>query len=109
MRWLCRVKKTIAPSDLPVQIVHPQEQDIRAGDVLFNKDTNSNYGINARGYSAHTNGYHRQGLKPWEIEEKLKTEESLLQNKGNRTRTAKDLGVSRGTLWRKIGLYQIDM
>jgi transcriptional regulator with PAS, ATPase and Fis domain len=48
-------------------------------------------------------------LKPREIEEKLKIEEALLQNKGNRTRAAKDLGISRGTLWRKIGLFQIDL
>jgi transcriptional regulator with PAS, ATPase and Fis domain len=102
-------KKTIAPSDLPVQVVHPQEQDMRAGDVLFNQDTTTNNGIDARGYSTQTNGYHRQGLKPWEIEEKLKIEEALLQNKGNRTRAAKDLGISRGILWRKIGLFQIDL
>ena len=102
-------RKMISPSDLPVQVVHPQEQDMRAGDVLFNQDTIAKNGIDARGNSTQTNGYHRQGLKPWEIEEKLKIEEALLQNKGNRTRTAKDLGISRGTLWRKIGLYQIDM
>jgi transcriptional regulator of acetoin/glycerol metabolism len=33
--------------------------------------------------------------------------EALARNKGNRTRTAEELGLHRSTLWRKIKFYGI--
>jgi len=70
----------------------------------FNREGNiSKGGDDIRSSKAQTNRYHQQCLKPWKIEE------ALLKNKGYRTQAAKDLDSSRGTLWRKIGLYQIDI
>jgi PAS domain S-box-containing protein len=48
-------------------------------------------------------------LKPWELEERKAMEEALLRHKGNRGAAAKDLGISRSTLWRKIRLYQLEI
>lgn len=46
-------------------------------------------------------------LKPWEEDEKKVIEQILITHKGNRTKTAKNIGICRATLWRKIKHYDI--
>ncbi len=99
-------KQVITPSDLPVQVVHPPKEPDRKPVQTF-PDTGSGYTM--PGPAQSSGGFVGVQLKPWEIEEKSKIEQALVAHKGNRTKTAKALGVSRGTLWRKISLYQINL
>lgn len=46
-------------------------------------------------------------LKPWQIEEKLNIEKTLIQHKGNRIKAAAERGISRSTLWRKMTMYRL--
>jgi len=48
-----------------------------------------------------------RSLAPLEASEAGAIRETLLLHRGNRTRTAKDLGISRNTLWRKMQRYGI--
>ena len=98
----------IAPEDLPVHIVvnqNPmQDEDPFSASTerLFEAETVSDdEAQQAEGLLKATK------LKPWEIEEKRTIMDALLSNKGNRARTAKVLGISRTTLWRKMTLYQL--
>ena len=47
-------------------------------------------------------------LKPWELEERTRIDNTLTSTRGNRSRAAQELGVSRSTLWRKIKMYLLD-
>jgi len=47
-------------------------------------------------------------LTPEQEAERLRIQEALVQHSWNRTRTAESLGISRVTLWKKIGRYQLD-
>jgi PAS domain S-box-containing protein len=102
--------RSITTESLPVQVAHPQEQNNNALRTAASSSKNS---IEENGNDASAKPENasrlKPGLKPWEIEEKIAIEEALVRHRGNRTRTAKDLGVSRGTLWRKIGFYQVDI
>jgi transcriptional regulator with PAS, ATPase and Fis domain len=101
---------TITPSSLPVQIVAP-----RNGMTKSNYLSETETGIagtanqNNQIFVSNRANLMRFDLKPWELEEKKSIEEALLRHKGNRTLTAKDLGICRATLWRKINLYQIGL
>jgi len=46
-------------------------------------------------------------LKPWEVEERRTIVAALVRCKNNRERAARELGVSRTTLWRKIRTYHV--
>jgi len=72
----------LAPDDLPVQVVMPPRAD--------------------SGGKAQT----RLSEKSMDAE-KAAIREVLQRNNGNRTLAAKDLGVSRTTLWRKITMYNL--
>jgi len=101
---------TILPSDLPVQIVLPQDNidsDIQphhlnyyeAGVPQIKNSLMESKPENLLG----------PGLKPWQLEEKRNIEKALIHNKGNRSRTAMDLGICRTSLWRKIKLYGVNV
>jgi DNA-binding NtrC family response regulator len=47
------------------------------------------------------------GISPHSSSEKKIIQEALQRNNGNKTRTARELGVHRSTLWRKIKTYGI--
>ncbi|NIS15715.1 MAG: hypothetical protein GWO41_05490 [candidate division Zixibacteria bacterium] len=47
------------------------------------------------------------GISPASSSEKKIIQEALQRNNGNKTRTARELGVHRSTLWRKIKTYGI--
>ena len=98
----------ITPSSLPVQVLGlrnatPGNNPLSETQQVIVGATSRNDEI----FSSEKTTLTRPGLKPWELEDKKAIEDSLIRNKGNRTRTAKDLGVCRATLWRKINLYQI--
>lgn len=98
-------KKVITPSNLPVQVVHPPQvpecPSTESVPAVLNTPTQQS--------EMPDSGIVRLQLKPWELEAKLEIEQALISHKGNRTKTSKALGVSRGTLWRKISLYKIDL
>jgi PAS domain S-box-containing protein len=48
-------------------------------------------------------------LKPWEMEERKTIEAVLVRHKGRREPAARELGISRSTLWRKIKLYHLEI
>ena len=48
------------------------------------------------------------GVTPRKVNEKEVIAEALRRNKGNRTRTARELGLHRSTLWRKMQVYRLD-
>ena len=48
------------------------------------------------------------GETPRKVNEKEVIAEALRRNKGNRTRTARELGLHRSTLWRKMQVYRLD-
>jgi len=101
---------SITTRSLPVQVAHPQE---RIYNALDKQDSPNIRLTEAMGNRISINPENpnllKRALKPWEIEEKATIVAALVRHKGNRTRAAKDLGVSRGTLWRKIGLFQVDI
>jgi transcriptional regulator of acetoin/glycerol metabolism len=47
-------------------------------------------------------------LSPLQSSEAVVIREALARNGGNRTATARDLGISRNTLWRKMKSYGIE-
>jgi transcriptional regulator of acetoin/glycerol metabolism len=47
-------------------------------------------------------------LRPLEGAEAVAIRETLERHRGNRTRAARELGVSRNTLWRKMRKYGIE-
>jgi len=49
-----------------------------------------------------------QGMTPQRKSEKEVLAEALQRHNGNRTRAAKDLGIHRTTLWRKLRTYGLD-
>ena len=100
----------IKPSSLPVQIVAPRDV-ITQYNYLSNTKTGLAEATDQRNsfLVSEKSNLMRPSLKPWELEEKKTIEDSLIRHKGNRTRTAKDLGICRATLWRKINLYQIGL
>ncbi len=49
------------------------------------------------------------GISPVGSSEKKIIQEALKRNNGNKTRTARELGVHRSTLWRKLRMYGIGM
>jgi len=102
-------RSNITPSSLPVQILTPRNT------ITENKYLSDTQRVitqaasqNDKFFVSEKPNILRSGLKPWELEEKTTIEDSLIRHKGNRTRTAKDLGICRATLWRKINLYQIE-
>jgi len=103
-------ESSIIPEDLPVQIVFPQHPiDGGTYNQGLSKGASEDPGISNR-FSSNTFGNAvSSDLKPWEVEEKRKIEKALIKHKGNRTQAAKGLGVSRGTLWRKISVYRINL
>lgn len=72
----------LTPDDLPVQVAMPSQADpdASAQTRLLEKSIDT---------------------------EKKAISEALQRNSGNRTLAAKDLGISRTTLWRKITMYNI--
>ena len=49
-----------------------------------------------------------EALGPLQNAEAIAIREALDRHRGNRTRAATDLGVSRNTLWRKMKRYEIE-
>ena len=47
-------------------------------------------------------------IKPLENAEAVAIKAALKRHKGNRNRTAQELGISRNTLWRKMKRYNIE-
>jgi len=103
---------SIGPESLPVQIANPQKtlrvaaaqsQQIPAVDSPGHQQP---VGVLGPGNGAPMLD---ESLPPWQQEEKQQIIDALIQNKGNRTRAARMLGVCRTTLWRKIGLYRINL
>ena len=92
----------IRPIDLPALIVN-----YRKGQSKQDSTSQANTIKSHNSYEEDTNRLSAIYLKPWEIEEKKTIEEALIRYKGNRTQTAKDLGICRATLWRKMRLFNI--
>lgn len=99
----------IKPEHLPVQIISsmsdPQAQPFFMGSPLTTPSLS--------GAQVESHNYRDELLlqsnffKPWKIEEKKAIWDALMLNKGNRTLTAKYLGISRSTLWRKMTMYHV--
>jgi transcriptional regulator with PAS, ATPase and Fis domain len=75
-------RPVLTPDDLPVQVVMPSRADSggKAQTRLLDKSIDA---------------------------EREAISEALQRNNGNRTLAAKDLGISRTTLWRKITMYNL--
>ncbi|MCD4677416.1 MAG: sigma-54 dependent transcriptional regulator [Desulfobacula sp.] len=99
--WAMTQSSIIKPENLPVQIVFPEE--------IISNDSGPKLSIKPEIKHEYSNNKpDKFSLKPWELEEKKTIEDALLRQKGNRTKTARDLGISRQTLWRKILQYHIN-
>jgi len=90
----------IALEDLPAQIALSEESP-----TLPQQEVSSQQ--NTYSTTRPSSGDHE--LKPWELEEKTKIEEVIISQKGNRTKSSKELGISRQTLWRLILKYRISI
>ena len=100
----------IMPSDLPVQITIPQElSNGTKSTELLDPHHSSPIHDTATSITPRSESLIGSGLKPWELEEKREIENALIYNKGNRSNTAKDLGICRTSLWRKIKLYNVNI
>jgi len=99
--WAMSRNTIIKPEDLPVQIVFP---------VVTTAHSNQNTTVQYKQpCETDIDNLNKPHLKPWENEEKKAIEDALLKQKGHRTKTARILGISRPTLWRKIKDYGIKM
>jgi len=96
---------TLEPDDFPSKVFYPKSENAVVGNTEIERNTVAQNQAALPKASIDP----EFGLKPWELEEKEDIEKALIRNKGKRNLTAKDLGVCRATLYRKMRLYRVNI
>ncbi|MBF0235374.1 MAG: sigma 54-interacting transcriptional regulator [Desulfamplus sp.] len=105
----------ITPEHLPDKILHPKERDVT--DQTYNRNRSYYKGdiaisaLNKTNYRKITVPEREEDTsdKNVDLDTKKELEEALIKGKGNQSKTAEILGVSRVTVWKRIKKYGINM